>query len=51
MPVAYAFMAFLLLFVVAKMYLDIAHGVQQPLRLTVAGSGRSGVREMLRRPT
>jgi len=30
MPVAYTFMAFLLVFVVAKMYLDIAHGVQNP---------------------
>ncbi|HEY8081208.1 MAG TPA: RIP metalloprotease [Acidimicrobiales bacterium] len=30
MPVVYAFMAFLLLFVASKMYLDIAHGVSNP---------------------
>jgi membrane-associated protease RseP (regulator of RpoE activity) len=30
LPVAYAFMGFLLLFVVGKMYLDIAHGVRNP---------------------
>jgi len=30
MPVVYAFMAFLLVFVVSKMYLDIAHGVTNP---------------------
>jgi len=29
-PVVYAFMAFLLLFVASKMYLDIAHGVANP---------------------
>jgi membrane-associated protease RseP (regulator of RpoE activity) len=30
MPVVYAFMGFLLLFVAGKMYLDIAHGVSNP---------------------
>ena len=30
MPVVYAFMAFLLIFVASKMYLDIAHGVSNP---------------------
>ena len=30
MPVVYAFMAFLLLFVAGKMYLDFAHGVANP---------------------
>ena len=30
MPVVYAFMGFLLLFVAGKMYLDIAHGVANP---------------------
>ena len=30
LPVAYAFMGFLLLFVAGKMYLDIAHGVRNP---------------------
>jgi membrane-associated protease RseP (regulator of RpoE activity) len=30
MPAAYAFMALLVLFVAGKMYLDVAHGVQNP---------------------